>query len=154
AAIDGPTLCARAQRCAPGEDRHVIHQEVQSPALVAIGAERVQIRPTRMRTRLRSTQLHALRGDAAMMRGTRAATLGLASAAAALMITGGTAAAAAVPAAPPTAIPQLAPAEPGTLAECESLIAFEHGSTVITGAELVAAGTLSGVEVGEHCLVR
>ncbi|MDQ0576237.1 tannase/feruloyl esterase family alpha/beta hydrolase [Agromyces albus] len=90
----------------------------------------------------------------AMMRGgIRAVTLG-AAAVVALMISGAAAAAAAVPVAPSTAIPQLSPAEPGTLGECESLIAFEYDSTVITGAEIIAAGTLSGVEVGEHCLVR
>ena len=89
-----------------------------------------------------------------MMRGIRAVTLGAATAAVALMISGGATAAAAVPVVPPTAIPQLAPAEPGTLEECESLLAFEYASTVITGAEIIASGTLSGVEVGEHCVVR
>ncbi|HKH08994.1 MAG TPA: tannase/feruloyl esterase family alpha/beta hydrolase [Agromyces sp.] len=107
---------------------------MQSPAVIVVGAE-----------------------ETAMIRGIRTVTLGAATAVIALMITAGATAAAAVPAvstAPPVVIPQLSPAEPGSLEECESLIEFEYGSTVITGAEIVAAGTLSGVDVGEHCLVR
>ncbi|MEV1131528.1 tannase/feruloyl esterase family alpha/beta hydrolase [Agromyces sp. NPDC049794] len=92
--------------------------------------------------------------EAAVMRPMRAVALGAATAAVALMITGGASAAAADPTSSPTALPQLAPAEPGTLAECESLLGFAFGSTVITSAERVAAGPLSGVEVDEHCLVR
>ncbi|WP_313816152.1 tannase/feruloyl esterase family alpha/beta hydrolase [Citricoccus sp.] len=39
--------------------------------------------------------------------------------------------------------------------ECAALSGFEFESTTITGAEVVAAGTLSnrGEEIGEHCLV-
>ena len=93
---------------------------------------------------------------AAMMHRARTVALGAATAAVALMITAGATAAAAVPSptAATAAIPRLAPAEPGTLGACESLIGFEYADTVITEAGIVAAGPLSGVEVGEHCLVR
>ncbi|MGC5224756.1 tannase/feruloyl esterase family alpha/beta hydrolase [Micromonospora sp. DT81.3] len=49
--------------------------------------------------------------------------------------------------------PQLTAAQPGTLAECEGLAEFAYPSTVIDGAEVVPAGSVNGVEVGEHCLV-
>ena len=53
------------------------------------------------------------------------------------------------------ALPQLSPARAGTLVNCTTLAAFAHPNTVITGASLVAAGTLTnaGQPVGEHCLV-
>lgn len=52
-------------------------------------------------------------------------------------------------------LPQLEPARPGTLEECDTLIHFEYPSTMITGAEVVAAGALTnrGAPIGEHCLV-
>jgi pimeloyl-ACP methyl ester carboxylesterase len=52
-------------------------------------------------------------------------------------------------------LPQLEPAEAGTLLECASLSEFEFPSTVITGASVVAAGALSnrGEPIGEHCRV-
>ena len=51
--------------------------------------------------------------------------------------------------------PQVAPARPGMLQACESLTGFAYDSTTITGAETVAAGTLTnaGQPVGEHCRV-
>ncbi|MGH1565444.1 tannase/feruloyl esterase family alpha/beta hydrolase [Mumia sp. DW29H23] len=54
------------------------------------------------------------------------------------------------------ALPQLAPARPGTLTTCEALAAFAHPRTTITMVERVPAGTLTnaGAPVGEHCLVR
>ena len=54
----------------------------------------------------------------------------------------------------PASIPQLPPARPGTLQACDALIGFEFTRTVITEAQIVPAGALSGVSVGEHCLVR
>jgi pimeloyl-ACP methyl ester carboxylesterase len=135
---DATAVTASVRTTSPalhGEDRHVTHREAQSPAVMVADTE-----------------------SAAMMRAIRAVALGGSAAVIALMISvGGAAAASAVPAAstaPPSAIPQLAPAEPGTLEECESLLAFEYSSIVITSAEIIAAGTLSGVDVGEHCLVR
>ena len=49
----------------------------------------------------------------------------------------------------------LGAATPGPLLECEALVDFEYASTVITGAELIAAGveTNAGTPVGEHCRV-
>jgi feruloyl esterase len=53
-------------------------------------------------------------------------------------------------------LPQLAPATPGTLQNCESLLTLSWPSTVITKAEIVPAGILTnaGTPVGEHCLVE
>jgi feruloyl esterase len=53
-------------------------------------------------------------------------------------------------------LPQLPPATPGTLQNCESLLTFAWPSTVFTKAEIVPAGTLTnaGTPVGEHCLVQ
>lgn len=52
-------------------------------------------------------------------------------------------------------LPQLEPAQPGTLVDCESLADFEFPSTSIAGAEVVATGELTnaGAPVGEHCVV-
>ena len=89
------------------------------------------------------------------MRRTRAAVL--ASAVAALTLLMSPTAAVAVPTTSAPAsrtIPQLSPAQPGSLEECDSLVGFSYDGTVITTAQNVAAGPLSGVEVEEHCLVR
>ena len=53
------------------------------------------------------------------------------------------------------ALPQLAAAQPATLANCTSLSGFSFAGTTVTAASVVAAGTLSnaGSPVGEHCLV-
>lgn len=58
-------------------------------------------------------------------------------------------------AAPPTDPPQVAPAQPGTLAECAGLADFAYDSTQIDAIELVPSGALenAGASVGEHCLV-
>ncbi|WP_221583374.1 tannase/feruloyl esterase family alpha/beta hydrolase [Microbacterium sp. G2-8] len=58
-------------------------------------------------------------------------------------------------AAPPTDPPQVAPAQPGTLAECAALVDFAYDRTQIDVVELVPAGALenAGSPVGEHCLV-
>lgn len=52
-------------------------------------------------------------------------------------------------------LPQLAPAQAGTLASCTTLTSFTFASTTITAASVVPAGTLTngGQPVGEHCLV-
>lgn len=52
-------------------------------------------------------------------------------------------------------LPRLMAASPGTLGNCGALSGFSHPGTVITGASLVAAGTLTnaGQPVAEHCLV-
>ena len=53
-------------------------------------------------------------------------------------------------------LPRLSPASAGTLAHCASLATgFAFANTVITKAEVVAAGTLAnaGQPVAEHCLV-
>lgn len=52
-------------------------------------------------------------------------------------------------------LPRLTAASPGTLGNCGALSSFSHPGTVITGASLVAAGTLTnaGQPVAEHCLV-
>lgn len=52
-------------------------------------------------------------------------------------------------------IPQLAPAQAGTLAACTGLSGFSYAGTTITAASVVASGVLSnaGQPVGEHCLV-
>lgn len=59
-------------------------------------------------------------------------------------------------AAPPDRTPQIAPATPGTLAECASLAGFAYERTTITAARIVPAGQLAnaGEPVGEHCLVQ
>ena len=53
-------------------------------------------------------------------------------------------------------MPQLTPAQPGTLKECTKLLSFDYPDTVITSAELVPEGELTnaGQPVGEHCLVQ
>lgn len=53
------------------------------------------------------------------------------------------------------ALPQLAAAQAGTLANCTALTSFSFASTTITAASVVAVGTLTnaGQPVGEHCLV-
>lgn len=58
-------------------------------------------------------------------------------------------------AAPPPEIPQVAPATPGELLECESLAGFAYESTRITSAAIVPDGALqnAGTPVGEHCRV-
>ena len=52
-------------------------------------------------------------------------------------------------------LPQLAPAQAGTLQACTGLAGFSFANTRITAASVVAAGTLNnaGAPVGEHCLV-
>lgn len=52
-------------------------------------------------------------------------------------------------------IPQLTPAQAGTLANCTSLTGFSFAGTTITAASVVASGVLTnaGQPVGEHCLV-
>ncbi|WP_105567607.1 tannase/feruloyl esterase family alpha/beta hydrolase [Microbacterium halophytorum] len=59
-------------------------------------------------------------------------------------------------AAPPTAPPQVVPAQPGTLAECTALADFAYEDTQIDTVELVPAGALqnAGEDIGEHCLVQ
>lgn len=54
-----------------------------------------------------------------------------------------------------SALPQLAPAQAGTLASCTTLTGFSFANTTITAASVVAAGALTnaGQPVGEHCLV-
>ncbi|TFV51730.1 tannase/feruloyl esterase family alpha/beta hydrolase [Blastococcus sp. TF02A_35] len=75
--------------------------------------------------------------------------------------TGVTAAATSAAAAPPSHSSaagkgHLAPARPGTLLECASLVGFSYARTTITSAALVPAGTVTnaGAPVGEHCQVR
>jgi feruloyl esterase len=53
-------------------------------------------------------------------------------------------------------IPQLSPAQPGTLLQCEELLSFDYPETVIESAELVAEGEVvhAGQPVGAHCLVQ
>ncbi|MDT8861874.1 tannase/feruloyl esterase family alpha/beta hydrolase [Alkalihalobacillus sp. MEB130] len=53
-------------------------------------------------------------------------------------------------------IPQLSPAQPGELIDCERLVSFDFPSTVITKAELVPKGAESnaGQPIEEHCLVQ
>lgn len=53
-------------------------------------------------------------------------------------------------------IPQLSPAQPGTLLSCTSLTSFDFDETSITSAEIVSEGALSngGNPVGEHCLIK
>ena len=53
-------------------------------------------------------------------------------------------------------IPQLSPAQPGTLDKCEALLSFNFKNTTITKAELVPEGALSngGQPVGKHCLIQ
>ncbi|MEH7414720.1 tannase/feruloyl esterase family alpha/beta hydrolase [Neobacillus drentensis] len=53
-------------------------------------------------------------------------------------------------------IPQLSPAQPGTLKKCEALASFDFTRTTITKAELVPDGALSngGQPVGAHCLIQ
>ncbi|ULT58841.1 tannase/feruloyl esterase family alpha/beta hydrolase [Neobacillus drentensis] len=53
-------------------------------------------------------------------------------------------------------IPQLSPAQPGTLKKCEALLSFDFKNTKITKAELVPEGALSngGKPVGQHCLIQ
>ncbi|WP_156761312.1 tannase/feruloyl esterase family alpha/beta hydrolase [Microbacterium karelineae] len=77
-------------------------------------------------------------------------TLAALAAAAALAL-GGSAAAAA----PPSDLPQVSPAAPGTLGECAALTGFDDDRTVIESAEIVAAGELenAGAPIGEHCVV-
>ncbi|HEY9306408.1 MAG TPA: tannase/feruloyl esterase family alpha/beta hydrolase [Microbacterium sp.] len=64
--------------------------------------------------------------------------------------------AAAAPPGSTSSLPQLSPAQPGTLQACESLVDFAFPSTKITQVSRVAAGTVSngGQPIGEHCLVR
>ncbi|SDP45722.1 feruloyl esterase [Rhodoferax sp. OV413] len=52
-------------------------------------------------------------------------------------------------------LPQLAAAQPATIANCATLSGFSFARTTIASASVVAAGTLSnaGQPVGEHCLV-
>lgn len=52
--------------------------------------------------------------------------------------------------------PQVHPATPGALQECEELADFGYASTQIDSVRLVPAGELSngGEPIGEHCLVR
>lgn len=52
-------------------------------------------------------------------------------------------------------LPQLAAAQPGTLASCTTLSGFTFAGTTITASSVVASGTLnnSGQPVGVHCLV-
>lgn len=58
------------------------------------------------------------------------------------------------PAAAASAVPRLSAATPGTRNACAELAAtFSFGNTTISAAELVAAGTLDGYPVGEHCKV-
>ncbi len=57
----------------------------------------------------------------------------------------------------PGVLPQLAAAQPGTLAQCSTLAAsFQHPGTRLTELSLEPAGKLSvaGAPVGEHCLVK
>ncbi|MFY7916291.1 MAG: tannase/feruloyl esterase family alpha/beta hydrolase [Rubrivivax sp.] len=51
--------------------------------------------------------------------------------------------------------PQLSPAQPARLLQCESLAGFSYANTSITAARTVASGALSngGQPVGEHCQV-
>jgi len=53
-------------------------------------------------------------------------------------------------------LPQVQPATPGALQECESLEGFSYEGTQIDSAELVPAGELSnaGEPIGEHCVVE
>jgi feruloyl esterase len=54
-------------------------------------------------------------------------------------------------------LPQLTPAQTGTLANCATLVSnFTFASTTLTSAEEVAAGTLTvgGQPVAAHCLVK
>ena len=52
-------------------------------------------------------------------------------------------------------LPQLAAAQPATLANCTTLSGFSFAKTTIASASVVPAGTISnaGQPVGEHCLV-
>ena len=54
------------------------------------------------------------------------------------------------------ALPQLAAAQPATIANCTSLTTFSFANTTVTAASVVAAGTLTnaGQPVPEHCLVK
>jgi pimeloyl-ACP methyl ester carboxylesterase len=53
-------------------------------------------------------------------------------------------------------VPQLSPAQPGTLQVCDGLAGFSYERTEISRAEIVPAAELAnaGQPVGEHCLVR
>ena len=53
-------------------------------------------------------------------------------------------------------LPQLTPAQPGTLQSCPELVSFNYDSTTITSAEIIPEGKESnaGKPVGEHCLVK
>lgn len=53
-------------------------------------------------------------------------------------------------------LPQLTPAQPGTLQSCPELLSFNYDNTTITSAEVIPEGQLSnaGKPVGEHCLIK
>lgn len=80
------------------------------------------------------------------------------AAGAALVLSGAIGPATAAPGGTPgkPTLPQLDAAQPGSLEACATLDDVDFPSTVITSAEMVAAGTIAnrGAPIGEHCLVR
>lgn len=89
------------------------------------------------------------------LRGARGPRLALAGVATAALVLAGTAPAVAGQHGNDGRPPHLGAATPGPLLECESLAGFGYDDTVVTGASLVEAGTLShgGAPIGAHCLV-